>query len=147
MYENEKYQTMVFLTMNKQQRIEHFGFHTQNDLAEYLNLPYPKLISEWKAHPKFNKDLEKMQVSLVKDDIVDVIDALKVRGIKDGDVSALKELVKIAGLSIERTQNISNDDVQYVIQAVIETAKQVLHTHPDLLHLFASELEKKIGEL
>lgn len=146
MYEKEKYEAMIFLTMTREQRMTHFGFDTQNDLADKIGVK-PKLISEWKANPKFKKQLERMQISLVKDDVADIIDALKRRGIVDGDVSALKELSKIAGISIERTQEVGSDDIQYAIQTVIEAANEVLHAHPALLAEFVSVLEKKLGEV
>lgn len=146
MYEKEKYDFQRFLNMDMDERIEFFGYHKQTDFAKGYGLK-DKQLSEWKANPKFKKEVEKLYHEGFKDIIPSARKRLAQRGIEDGDVAALKEIMKITGMSIERTQQVSNEDISEVVQVITEIVQRVLSKHPELFMDFVRELEKKLGEM
>lgn len=147
MYEREQEEAIQFLSLSKEERLEHWGFYTQEDLAIHLGLPHTNLISKWKANPKFTRKLENSLKSGFRDLIPAAKRRLAERGIEDGDVTALNSILKNAGFTVDRVESITDSDIHFVIQTVIEITNEVLEKHPDLLTSFQTKLEEKLGDL
>lgn len=136
-----------FLNMTEEEKLDQFGFNTQREFAAKYNLPHEKLLSEWKANTKFQHKRQKAFMRSFGDILPAARKTLRSRAVEDGDVNALKEVFKIAGVSIERVEQVSNDDIQEVVATVIEVMNEVLDGQQELKALFVKKLEDKLGDM
>ena len=145
-YEKEKEIFALFSVLTKQQKLEKFGFCTQRDFCAHYKIPHEKYLSEWKREKKFKKIQKTYFMDKVNDILPAALETLKVRGVDDGDVGALKEIMKIAGVSIERVEQVSSEDIDDLIDAVKSTVIDVLGFDAELQKKFMETLKEKLGE-
>jgi hypothetical protein len=145
-YTKEQYEFAVFLSLSREERLEQFGYYTQRDFALAYKLPHEKILSEWKARGKFKKMYERMIKDGFNDILADAKNALVRRGVEDGDVSALKEIFKIAEISKEKLEIISSEKIQDTLAKVVEVIQRHVKD-PKILNAIASELEDLEEEL
>lgn len=141
-YEKEMHDFALFLNMTKEDKIQHFGYHTQGEFAKAYGLPHQKILSEWKSKPKFQKLQKNMFVDTVKDILPDVKKTLARRGIEDGDVNALKELLKLGGHH-DKLEVVSDSEIEDVIINIVSILENHLKEQPKILKAILDE----IGEL
>lgn len=147
MYEREQERFAIFLNLTKPERRDMFGYDTQREFAKDHELPHEKILSEWKRNPKFKKKKREIFMNDFEDILPEAKASLRRRAVDDGDVNALKEIFKISGLSVERIEQVSSNDVMFVIETVSKILKDKLTSQPALLNEIAKELEEQLGEL
>lgn len=132
---------MAWMVMTDEEKVSIYGDTKQGTFAKAHGLPHEKLLSEWKAKPKFQKAYRDAFVDTFKKELPKARNTLMDRAIKDGDVGALKEVFKIAGLSVERVESVSSSDLQDFAGSVIEIIKKHVKD-PEVLSAIAEDLEE-----
>lgn len=145
-YAAEREMFAHYLSLTKDEQLTVFGFNTQKEFAKHYKIPFEKLLSEWKRDPKFKKLHQEKVFESFKDVLPQARVTITRRAIEDGDVNALKEIFKIAGISIERIEHITDNDVEFVLNTISEILKDVLEDYPTLLSIIVEKLEEKLGD-
>ena len=139
----EKMQVVAtFMLMEKPERLQYFGFDKQYKLAEVLGITQ-KTLSIWKnKSPKYKKIQQKVLIEMnIERHLPRILRRLVERAEVDGDVNAIKEILKLTDLSKEKLEIISDQRIHEILEQVVTILKEEIKD-PALLNRIAERLEK-----
>lgn len=120
--EDGRTQFAAFLILTDEQRLEQYGTHLAKDFADQIGVT-PKTLTEWKKEPAFKKMKKQMQENLWDERLSNVVEANYKRAIQ-GDVSAQTQYYKLLGVTKDRVETISSQDIEYVILETIKIIQE-----------------------
>lgn len=138
----ERYKFAEFLCMNDEQRIQTYGYCKQKDFAEDHGIS-EKTLTLWKLKDaKFKKLKADLQMDMWDSRLSNVMDALYERAVVDKDVSAQKEYAKIVGVSRDKLEIISQNDIASILASVVEIIQEFVSDEEVL-----SKISEKLMDL
>lgn len=110
----------LFVTLNDKEKQDEFGFTKQYQFAETYGLT-EKTLSLWKNHTeKFKRYRRELLIATKLDDrLPSILERMVERASEDGDVNAAKEIFKIAGLSKETVEILSDQRIKEILGQIV----------------------------
>ena len=135
---------ILFKTMTQSEKIEKYGYSTHQEFAAEFDVA-EKTLSQWANHdPRFQKRRNEMLVSTrLANRMTEIVDRLVERAVSDGDVAAIKEALKVAGLSIEKVEVLTSQKMDIFLEELVGILEEELEDYPDLLNIISG----RIGEI